>query len=75
LGGSLGLGVLVAVFAGVSAGANTGTADVRELLAHRISAALTGSTVMLAIALILVLLLIVWSPTRAGALEPYAQKE
>jgi len=70
LGGSLGLGVLVAVFAGVSAGANTGTADVRELLAHRISAALTGSTVMLAIAL-----LIVWSPTRAGALEPYAQKE
>ena len=47
LGGSLGLGVLVAVFAAADAGAlNDGA-----LLAHRISAALAGGTVMLALAL------------------------
>jgi EmrB/QacA subfamily drug resistance transporter len=55
LGGSLGLGVLTVIFAAAS----SGTFNARELLAHRIATALTGSTVMLALALALVIALIV----------------
>lgn len=54
LGGSLGLGVLVVVFAGAEAAA----VDDRAFLAHRITAALTGSTAMLLLALALALSLI-----------------
>jgi len=55
LGGSLGLGVLTVIFAAAS----SGTLNARELLAHRIATSLTGSTVMLALALALVIALIV----------------
>jgi EmrB/QacA subfamily drug resistance transporter len=57
LGGSLGLGILVAVFA--SAGSTSLNGG--ELLAHRIAMSLTGSTVMLVLALIVVFTLIVRS--------------
>jgi EmrB/QacA subfamily drug resistance transporter len=52
LGGSLGLGFLVAVFAAADSNALTGTA----LLAHRLAAALTAGAVLLALALAVVLL-------------------
>jgi EmrB/QacA subfamily drug resistance transporter len=54
IGGSLGLGVLVAVFAAADAPSLT---DV-ELLAHRISAALTGAAALLALAVGLVMALL-----------------
>jgi EmrB/QacA subfamily drug resistance transporter len=60
LGGSLGLGILVTVFAAASSGSLHGDA----LLAHRVSAALTAGSVMLVLALIVVVTLIVW-PSRA----------
>jgi EmrB/QacA subfamily drug resistance transporter len=56
LGGSVGLGILVTVFA--AAGSVT-TLDAPHLLAHRVSTALTAGTVMLALALVVVLALIV----------------
>ena len=55
LGGSLGLGVLVVVFAAAGSGA-MGSPDA---LAHRVAATFIASTVMLALALALVLMLIV----------------
>jgi EmrB/QacA subfamily drug resistance transporter len=55
LGGSLGLGILVTV----AAGAGSEALDANDLLAARVGAALTGSTVMLALALAVVLALIV----------------
>ncbi|WP_419883483.1 MFS transporter [Peribacillus sp. B-H-3] len=55
LGGSLGLGILVTVFASTGSAVLNG----RELLAHRISAALTGSTIMLVFAIIVIFTLIV----------------
>ena len=55
LGGSLGLAVLVVVFAA----AGSGVLDARELLAQRIATSLTAGTVMLAFALALVFALIV----------------
>ena len=58
LGGSLSLGVLVAVFAAAHSGALQG----RALLAHQVGAALTGGAVLLALSLAVVVLLIV----RAG---------
>jgi EmrB/QacA subfamily drug resistance transporter len=61
LGGSLGLGVLVAVFAAADSNTLAGSA----LLAHRISTSLTVGAAMLAAALILVAALIV--PRRAPA--------
>jgi EmrB/QacA subfamily drug resistance transporter len=64
LGGSLGLGILVAVFAAADAPALDGP----ELLAHRISAALTAGAVMLALALAVVVALIV-RPRRALILD------
>jgi EmrB/QacA subfamily drug resistance transporter len=60
LGGSLGLGILVTIFA--TAGTAT---DARDLLAQRVSTSLTAATVMLALALVLVVVLIV-RPGTAG---------
>lgn len=57
LGGSLGLGVLVTVFAA----AGSASLDDRDLLAHRIATSLTVGTVMLALALVVVTMLIVRS--------------
>jgi sugar phosphate permease len=57
LGGSLGLGILVAVFAAAGSAASSGS----MLLAHRVSMSLTAGSVMLALALALVLALIVRS--------------
>jgi hypothetical protein len=54
LGGSLGLGVLVTVFASATPNALGG----RDLLAHRVSTSLTAGAVMLALALAVVLVLI-----------------
>ncbi|MFZ6647267.1 MFS transporter [Undibacterium sp. TJN25] len=55
LGGSLGLGILTVIFANASSNALNAT----DVLTHRIAAALTGSAVMLALALTLVIGLIV----------------
>ena len=55
IGGTLGLSVLVVVFASVG----TGSLGAREALAQRISTALVGGTVMLTVALLLVLVFIV----------------
>jgi hypothetical protein len=65
IGGSLGLGVLVVV----AAAAGGGAAGDREVLAHRIGAALTGSAVLLALALAVVVALIVRPGTAAQAVE------
>ena len=54
-GGSLGLAILVVVFAAV----DTGAAASHEVLAHRLATAFGGAAVMLALALVLVLTLIV----------------
>jgi EmrB/QacA subfamily drug resistance transporter len=51
LGGAVGLGILVTVFDA----AGSGVADARELLADRVSAALTGASVLLVLALLVVL--------------------
>ncbi|WP_051317103.1 MFS transporter [Ectobacillus panaciterrae] len=64
LGGSLGLGILVTVFA---AAGSTILGD-RDLLAHRISISLTGGTVMLALALVVVVMLIV-RPRKAAEIN------
>jgi EmrB/QacA subfamily drug resistance transporter len=66
LGGSLGLGVLVAVFA-VAGGS---ALDVRELLAHRVATSLIAGTAMLAVALVLVVGLIVRRRKAAEAERP-----
>jgi hypothetical protein len=55
LGGSLGLGILVTVFAA----AGTSTLSDRALFAHRVAASLTAGTAMLTLALIVVITLIV----------------
>jgi sugar phosphate permease len=65
LGGSLGLGILVTVFAAV----NPGNLDAQHVLAHRVAVALTAGTVMLAPALVLVLTLIVRGHKTAGTAE------
>ncbi|HEX7863423.1 MAG TPA: MFS transporter [Variovorax sp.] len=67
LGGSLGLGVLVAVFAAANGVGATFVAP-DAMLAHRIAAALDASTVMLVIALLLVLGFIV--RPRVGQSQP-----
>ncbi|WP_141500018.1 MFS transporter [Paenibacillus luteus] len=61
LGGSLGLGILVILFAA----ARSTNMNEKELLAHRVSNALTGGTLMLALAFVVVALLIVWSGKRS----------
>ena len=55
IGGSLGLGILVTVFAA----AGSAGLDGRDLLAHQIGAALTGGAVLLALAFVAVLALVV----------------
>jgi EmrB/QacA subfamily drug resistance transporter len=65
LGGSLGLGVLVAVFAA----AGSATLDARDLLADRVSTALTAGAVMLALALAVVVALIVRPRTAADVVD------
>ena len=69
LGGSLGLGVLVTVFAA----AGSGTLDVRELLAHGVATSLTAGTAMLALALAVVCTLIV-RPGKATEAGPPARR-
>ena len=54
LGGSLGLSILVVVFAA----AGSGTSDAKALLSQRVAAAFTAGTVMLALALLVVFALI-----------------
>jgi EmrB/QacA subfamily drug resistance transporter len=61
LGGSLGLGILIAVFAAAGAASLHGTA----LLAHRISASLTAGAAMLALALVVALIV---RPSRSASL-------
>jgi len=63
LGGSLGLGIMVTVFAAVQ----PGTADPRQLLAHRIGDALTAGTVMLTLALALAVVVALIVRVRAAA--------
>jgi EmrB/QacA subfamily drug resistance transporter len=62
LGGSLGLGLLVTVFAAA------GSADLagRDLLAHQMAAALTAGAVLLALAFVVVAVLIVRRPPVPG---------
>lgn len=55
LGSSLGLGILIVVFTAVG----VGVVDARELLAERISAALSVGSIMLSVALVLAYILIV----------------
>jgi hypothetical protein len=66
LGGSLGLGILVVVFAA----AGTGTLEHRQLLAHQIATAITGGGVMLVLALVLVVALII-RPWTATSVDPH----
>ena len=68
LGGTLGLGVLVVVFAATGTDALQG----HDLLAHRIAASITGAAIMLALALVLVLALIV---TPAASRKPVPAPE
>ena len=63
LGGSLGLGVLVVVFAAAGAGPMDG----RGMLAHRIATSFTAGTAMLAMALAVVVALIARPRTLATA--------
>jgi hypothetical protein len=55
LGGSLGLGILITVFAAAERGSDS---SARNALAHAISTSLTGSVVFLALALAVVVVLI-----------------
>jgi len=67
LGGSLGLGVLVVVFAA----AHTTLPNAAEQLAHQVSAALSAGGMLLLLALIVVLWLIVWARRGpAGEVAP-----
>jgi EmrB/QacA subfamily drug resistance transporter len=69
LGGSLGLGILVTVFAA----AGSAALGPRDLLAHRVAASLTVGTAMLALALALVVALIV--QPRNTSPEPTEQTQ
>jgi EmrB/QacA subfamily drug resistance transporter len=68
LGGSLGVGVLVTVFASATS-AHLGA---RDLLAHRVATSLTGGAAMLALSLLVVLALILRRPAPAEALAEEA---
>ncbi len=54
IGGSLGLGVLVTVFAAEG----SSTLSARELLAHRVATSLTAGTAMLALVLVIGLIVV-----------------
>lgn len=60
LGGSLGLGILVTVFAA----ADSATLTAQDLLAHRVATVVTAGTAMLALALVIALVV---RPRRAAA--------
>jgi EmrB/QacA subfamily drug resistance transporter len=60
LGGSLGLGVLVVVFAAASGA--SGASDARAELAHRVATALTAATGLLVVALAVVIVFILRRP-------------
>lgn len=62
LGGSLGLAILVVVFAA----ADAGSLQAEALLAHRVSASLTASAVMLALSLLVVLVTITQKKSSPG---------
>jgi EmrB/QacA subfamily drug resistance transporter len=66
LGGSLGLGLLVTVFAAAGSEALSG----RDLLAHQIGAALTAGAILLALAFVVVAVLIVRRPSVADEPAP-----
>ena len=53
IGGALGLGILVSVFAAAGGGAH----DPQQLLAQRVSASLTGAAIFIALALIVTLII------------------
>jgi EmrB/QacA subfamily drug resistance transporter len=63
LGGSLGLGILIVMFAAAAPSSLAGP----DLLAHRIAAAIDGGAMMLSIALVIALTLIVPRCTRRAA--------
>jgi EmrB/QacA subfamily drug resistance transporter len=70
LGGSLGLGLLVTVFAAAGSAELAGP----DLLAHQIGAALTAGAVLLALAFVVVALLIVRPATRSRSTDqPHRQ--
>lgn len=74
LGGSLGLGILVTVFAA----AGTPAMNAAQLLAVRVAASLTAGTVMLGLALIIVIVFIVRPGTpenNHGAIVEFPQKQ
>jgi len=66
LGGSLGLSILVVVFAAAA----SGPVDAPELLAHRIAAAVTAGTAMLVLAVVVVVALIVRPGHAARPVRP-----
>lgn len=68
LGGSLGLGILVTVFAAASDA--TVATGAKEELAHAVAASLTGSAVFLALALAVVVLLMRRPRARTAIAEP-----
>jgi EmrB/QacA subfamily drug resistance transporter len=67
LGGSLGLAVLVVVFAS----ADAGTLGTQERLAHRIGMSLTAGAVMLTLALVAAVVLIVRAPRAATPIRHF----
>jgi predicted MFS family arabinose efflux permease len=68
IGGSLGLAVLVAVFAAADAG---GQLEGGALLAHRISASLTAGAVLLAVALLIAIAVRPRRPVTAAIRRPF----
>jgi sugar phosphate permease len=62
LGGSLGLGILVTIYAAADSAVLGG----KDLIVHRVSASLAAGTVMLGLALILVITLIVRTRKQTG---------
>jgi hypothetical protein len=72
LGGSLGIGILVTVFAAAERSAPG--ADARDELAHAVARSVTGSAVFLALALAVVVL-VMRRPLAVPATAPLAQVE
>jgi EmrB/QacA subfamily drug resistance transporter len=72
LGGSLGIGILVTVFAAAERSAPS--ADARQQLAHAVATSVTGSAVFLALALAVVAV-VMRRPAEVPATAPLAQAE
>ncbi|MDB5888322.1 MAG: major facilitator superfamily 1 [Rhodocyclales bacterium] len=64
LGGSLGLGILVVVFAAAGS-----VGEARAVLAHRVAASYAGGAIMLALALVFAMILIVPCAAQRGGLD------